>query len=58
MQLMLESCLVSTGTNTALAFLQFEVAASHAGCPVRNTSNEGYLHKIHEYVHKSYDFDL
>ena len=37
MQLMLESCLVSTGTNTALAFLPFEVAVSHIGCPGCNT---------------------
>ena len=37
MKLMLESCLVSTGTNTPLAFLPFEVAASHIGCPVCNT---------------------
>ena len=30
MQLLLESCLVSTGANMALTFLPLEVAASHA----------------------------
>ena len=37
MQLMLECCLVSTGTNTALAFVPLGVAASHTGRQVRKT---------------------